>query len=114
MIALFLALMSKLSTNNWMAANNINALPWIEQYVGSYYWAINIMLTVGVGNISATNTNEALCLIFIQILSCVVIAYNVAAIGTIIKNIRADDLKKSKKYKQFKKIMDSNSLSESL
>lgn len=56
-IALLLAAMSRLSTKNWMVTKQIDLLPWLEQYVWCYYWAINIMLTVGFGDIFATNTS---------------------------------------------------------
>ena len=45
------------------------------------------MLTVGFGDISATNANEALILIFIETLSCIVLAYNINSIGIIIQKI---------------------------
>jgi len=38
------------------------------------------MLTVGFGDVSATSYKEALCLIFIETISCVVLAYNVSRV----------------------------------
>lgn len=52
------------------------------------------MLTVGFGDLSATNHNEALCLIFIEIFSVMCLAYNINWIGTLISNIRSQDLEK--------------------
>ena len=41
---------------NWYSLKNIpiNA-PWYENYIWGYYWGINIMLTVGFGDIYASN-----------------------------------------------------------
>ena len=62
------------------------------------------MLTVGFGDISATNFKEALCLIFIETFSCIVLAYNVSCVGELIMNIKSKDEEKKKQVKIFKKI----------
>lgn len=65
-IALFLAAMASLNlSENWMTVKGISFASWTEQYIWSYYWASNIMLTVGFGDIVASNSSEAVCLIFI-------------------------------------------------
>lgn len=51
--------------NNWYQTVDIVDAPWFSKYVWGYYWGTNIMLTVGFGDISATNTTEAIMLIFI-------------------------------------------------
>lgn len=48
-----------------MTAKGIEGQSWVEQYIWSYYWANNIMLTVGFGDMVASNYQEAVCLIFI-------------------------------------------------
>ena len=45
------------------------------------------MLTVGFGDIVPTNSQEALIMIFIESLSCIVLAYNINSVGGIIKKI---------------------------
>jgi hypothetical protein len=40
---------------NWLDAKGITNAPWLERYVWSYYWATNLMLTVGFGDIVAVN-----------------------------------------------------------
>ena len=64
------------------------------------------MLTVGFGDLSATNHNEALCLIFIEIFSVMCLAYNINWIGTLISNIRSQDLEKEKNFKTFRQLSD--------
>jgi hypothetical protein len=49
------------------------------------------MLTVGFGDISATNSREAIILIFVETLSCITLAYNINCVGSIISQMRADN-----------------------
>lgn len=68
------------------------------------------MLTVGFGDIIATNYKEALCLIFIETVSCMALAYNINCIGNLIANIRAQEVEKSKKYKLLRSLAQKNSI----
>jgi hypothetical protein len=72
------------------------------------------MLTVGFGDIVATTYQEAVCLIFIETISCLALAYNINCVGNLIANIRAQDLEKSKNFKIFKKLILKNRLPEEL
>ena len=48
--------MASLSPNSsWLVKNGLVGVPWVEKYVWSVYWATNIMLTVGFGDLSAAN-----------------------------------------------------------
>ena len=69
------------------------------------------MLTVGFGDLSAANHKEALCLIFIETFSCIIMAYNINRVGSIISNIRLEDQNRSKKFKIFRKLTDQNEVS---
>lgn len=40
---------------NWIKNHNLLFTPWYIRYVWGYYWGTNIMLTVGFGDICATN-----------------------------------------------------------
>jgi len=40
---------------NWHTVRQIHNADWFEKYVWAYYWGCNIMLTVGFGDISASN-----------------------------------------------------------
>jgi hyperpolarization activated cyclic nucleotide-gated potassium channel 2 len=97
-----------------MIVKGLDNSPWFEKYVWSYYWGTNIMLTVGFGDIVATTYQEAVCLIFIETFSCLVLAYNINCVGSLISNIRAQDIEKSKNFKIFKKLIIKNSLPEDL
>ena len=68
------------------------------------------MLTVGFGDLSATTDEEALCLIFVEIFAVMCLAYNINWIGTLISNIRAQDLEKGRNFKTFKQLSDKYSL----
>ena len=92
--------------DNWYRAKGISGQEWFPKYIWSYYWGVNIMLTVGFGDLAATNHREALCLIFIEIFSVMCLAYNINWIGTLISNIRSQDLEKGKNFKTFKQLSD--------
>ena len=49
------------------------------------------MLTVGFGDIVPTNSNEALCVIFIEFASCIAFSYNISCLGTLISNIKSQN-----------------------
>ena len=97
-------------TTNWHIEKGISKAGWFPQYIWAYYWGVNIMLTVGFGDLSASNHIEALCLIFVEIISVMCLAYNINRIGTLICNIRAQDIEKGKSVKTFKQLSDKYSL----
>jgi hypothetical protein len=49
------------------------------------------MLTVGFGDLCATNKTEAGILIFIETISCITLAYNISCVGSIIGQIKAEN-----------------------
>ena len=42
-------------TQNWYFKANIQNSPWFSKYIWGYYWGTNIMLTVGCGDLAASN-----------------------------------------------------------
>ena len=62
------------------------------------------MLTVGFGDLSANNSFEAICLIFIETFSCIILAYNIAEVSKVIQKMRELDLEKNYKLKLFHNI----------
>lgn len=107
LLAIFLTAMANIDQeHNWYQTVSITNGSWYEKYIWSYYWGVNIMLTVGFGDLHATNYKEALCLIFIEIVSVMCLAYNINCVGTLISNIRAQDLEKCKSSKTFKHLSE--------
>lgn len=80
--------------NNWVLIKLYNngllsdSQPWYEIYFWSYYWACTIMITVGFGDISPVNYEEAIIVGFIEIFSSIVLAYNISEVGSIVSAIR--------------------------
>ena len=72
------------------------------------------MLTVGFGDLSATNYLEALILIFIETFSCITLAYNISAVGSIISELQNSEQEKNKLLKTFKHMLIENELSSEL
>ena len=46
------------------------------------------MLTVGFGDVAATNHIEAVVLIFLETFSCITLAYNISYVGALLGSIR--------------------------
>lgn len=53
------------ASQNWQVKLGIENAQWYIKYVWGYYWGTNIMLTVGFGDLAATNHYEAIILVFI-------------------------------------------------
>lgn len=65
-LSIFLNLMPNLNeSENWQIKLGIVQSVWYIKYVWGYYWGTTIMLTVGFGDITATNYFEAIVLVFI-------------------------------------------------
>ena len=88
-------------THNWRQKIGVQDDPWYIQYIWGYYWATNIMFTVGFGDLCATNWYEAAILVFIEAFSCITLAYNISYIGGLISSLRENDQMKTKKLKIF-------------
>lgn len=115
MLAVILLTMAEINPNqNWLQSKNLVGSPWYEKYIWSYYWGTTIMLTIGFGDLIPACYQEALCMIFIETISCIVLAYNINCVGSLIAYIRSQDIEKSKDIKIFKKLADKNHISEPL
>ena len=86
---------------NWMTKNNIFFAPWYEKYIWSYYFGITIILTIGFGDLHATNYIEAFVIITISFFAVVFFGYNINYIGNRINSIREDEMEKNGKLKVF-------------
>mgnify|MGYP000945636314 FL=1 len=72
------------------------------------------MLTVGFGDIAATNSMEAGCLIFIEMFSCITLAYNINCVGNLINNLRQEQVEKNNSLKTFQMMVKSNKICREL
>ena len=110
-IALILILMSWIdSQENWMLTKDIADHQWYQQYAWSYYWATTIMLTVGFGDIAAANYQEAICLIFIEMISCMTLAYNINCVGRLISELRERSIEKRSSLKILRNMAEKNQI----
>jgi hypothetical protein len=77
--------------NNWIIQKGLESAEWYEKYIWSYYWSTTTMLTIGFGDITPNSYQEAYIMIYIQTISCIILAYNINCVGTLISNIRMQD-----------------------
>lgn len=70
------------------------------------------MLTVGFGDLAASNYKEAVCLTFIETFSCILLAYNINCVGNLISNIRQQDIQKNKNLKIMRRLAEENHITE--
>lgn len=84
-----------------MTNNNIFFAPWYQQYIWSYYFGITIILTIGFGDLHATNYIEAFVIITISFFAVVFFGYNINYIGNRINSIREDEMEKNGKLRIF-------------
>jgi len=71
---------------SWIVKNNLQDLPIYDQYISALYWAVTTMFTVGYGDISALTSPERACCMVCMLISCVMYAYIVGSIGSLVKN----------------------------
>lgn len=100
--------------HNWLTEKGIGGSPWYERYIWGYYWGTTVMLTVGFGDLAATNTQEAFCLTFIELLSCMALSYNINCLGNILSNLRMRNLERQSNLKTFNSMAKISEISEEL
>lgn len=91
-IAIILLLMSEFnSETNWLIKAKVDLCPWYQQYIWAYYWAVTTMLSIGYGDIVVSNYIEAICMIFVETFSCIILAYTINNVGNLLNNLRSKD-----------------------
>ena len=68
----------------WMTKVYFTNNEWYDHYIAALYWAVITMITVGYGDIVASNDNERIFVIFVTFIGCGVFAYAINQIGTIL------------------------------
>lgn len=103
-VAAFLLSISFINPDdNWISAkliaNNLieTDAPWYKTYIWSYYWACTIMMTMGFGDITPIEFRQAICIAFLELFTCIVLAYNISEVGNIITAMRTPSTELHKK-----------------
>jgi hypothetical protein len=71
-------------------------------------------MTVGFGDFSAFFFKEAIIVSFIELFSCIVLAFNISEIGSIIMSIRSSQTEYRRKIAIFKRMAKENHINEEL
>ena len=78
--------------DNWTQKLSISIDDFWGKYIGSLYFSMTTMLTVGYGDLSPVNSVEFLVIVVIQILGVVIFAYVVNEIGSTLSELRKNEL----------------------
>lgn len=86
----YIASIEHSSTNTWLKVRQLEAEPLINKYIYSFYWSAVTIMTVGYGDISATNITETIYSTFTVFFGCGLFAYFINSIGNIVQDINKE------------------------
>ena len=72
--------------DTWAKKFNFVDVPILEKYVASFYWTISTMLSIGYGDIHATNSSERIYSIVTQLLGAVMFGAVIAQVTRLIES----------------------------
>ena len=81
----------------WLTVNNLQDEPLTTKYFYSFYWSCVTIMTVGYGDINATNLDEVIYSSFTVFFGCGLFAYFINCVGGIVQDIT----KESQIFKYF-------------
>ena len=76
-----------IDSKNWLIANNLQDESLTTKYFYAFYWSSVTIMTVGYGDIAATNLNEVIYSSFTVFFGCGLFAYFINCVGGIVKDI---------------------------
>ena len=81
---------SEANKKTWLTEHNLSGETLINKYFYSIYWSSVTIMTVGYGDISATNITEVIYSVFTIFFGCGLFAYFINSIGSIVQDINKE------------------------
>ena len=78
------------NSESWLFEKKITDESKITKYFYSIYWSTVTIMTVGYGDITATNLKEVIFSVFTVFFGCGIFAYFINSIGTIVQDIKKE------------------------
>lgn len=100
--------------SNWMDKYGIADESWFNKYVFSVYWAATITFTVGFGDVTVSNVGEAILVIFVILIGCLILSYNISQVGRIISLLSEGDEEVSNQLSTLRRLAVNTNISENL
>lgn len=86
----YIATIDHSNSNTWLKVKLLEDEPLINKYIYSFYWSTVTIMTVGYGDISATNITETIYSTFTVFFGCGLFAYFINSIGNIVQDINKE------------------------
>lgn len=74
------------ATITWLTVNNLQHSTELDKYIASFYWVVTTMLSIGYGDIAATNDTERIYSIFTMLFGGVVFGALIAQVTRMIES----------------------------
>ncbi|CAD8132346.1 unnamed protein product [Paramecium pentaurelia] len=107
-------LVAQKNNNNWINKAGIVEDSWFALYSYSIYWSVMTMTTVGYGDLTPANYEEALFCVCTMFIASVVFAYSINTIGMIIAEMNKFDEKINENMAIINRYMQRKNFEQSL
>jgi Ion channel len=96
---------------SWLDKSDLLNQTVSKKYLESYYFSVITLTTTGYGDISPVSSLEKMIVIIFSLISCIVIGYNLNAIGNLIQQLGENDKVYMEQLKKVNRYLRSHQIS---